>query len=488
MGHLEENMKLKSLMVMSVISLATWTFVAQSAQADTKLAIHATQAEVDIWKQRRTSGPYLDEWTRILSRANNFKSNSSKGFWLGNQLNTPWEGDMVRDGKQNPNYYPGGSSSSTNGSRTWAADIRDAGFVYLITGDTSYRDLVRTLLLKQAAASGTDFSNSTKWRTNYINQDKDFQITLWLREMTYAYSYVRSSLSSSDQATIDAFFLKAGKYWDLVVHNSSKKRFPNRYQDDYSNPTGAGEDKGLTHYNGYRTYSFGYSWDNKAAQHNAAVAGIAAMLNDATLLSHAKRFVKEWIKYNTYPDGTVWDQRRWQGDSPQGGWSYAATVIGSNITATDHIARTGDTELYTYQTSEGVYGSAGGPKSLLKILQRLANLTLGKQFAYASTDSSLSSSERIDPDGESPNRIVHYVYDVALAQANVYYKDALLKSSYTRPMDSNPSHGGYDPCGGDWGNLPGARFMFGQMEGKVWLYLTTPRLPPPRNLSMTSME
>jgi hypothetical protein len=481
-------MKPKSLILMPVISLVTWILVTQRAQAGTMLAIHATQAEVDIWRQRRINGPYLDDWNRIFSRANNFKSSPDKGLWPGNQLNTPWEGNKVREGNQNPNYYPGGSSSNPKGSRTWADGIRDAGFVYLITGDTSYRDLVRTLLLKQAAASGTNFSNTTKWRPTYINQDEDFQITLWLRKMTYAYSYIRSSLSSADRATIDAFFLKAGNYWDLVVHNSAKSRFPNRYQDDYSNPKCCNEDKGLTHYDGYRTYSFGWAWDNKASQHNAAMAAIGAMLNDATLLSHAKRFVKEWIKYNTYPDGTVWDQRRWQGATPQAGWAYASAPIGSNITAADHIARTGDMELYTYLTSEGVYGSAGGPKSLLKISQRLANLTLGKAFAYASTDSTLSSFERIDPDGESPNPVVHYVYDVALAQANVYYKDALLKSSYTRPMISNPSNGGYDPWGGDWGNLPGARFMFGQMEGKVWPYPTAPNSRPPVDLKSRQVE
>jgi hypothetical protein len=467
-------MKLKSLKLMTVISLVSWTLLTQSTQAVTMLAIHATQAEVDIWKQRRINGPYLDEWHRILSRANDFKSNPNKGFWPGNQLHIPWEGDKVRGGSQAPNYYPGGSSGHPRGSRSWADEVRDAGFVYMITGDTSYRDPVRTLLLTQAGTAGADFSNATKWRTNYTHQSEDYNITLWLRKVTYAYSYIRASLSTNDKTTVDAFFLKAGNYWDLALHNTVKKRFPNRHQDDYSNPAGSGGTTGITHYGGYQTYSFGYAWDNKSAQHNAAVAGIAAMLNDATLLSHAKRFVKEWIKYDTYPDGTVWDQRRWSDDTanptPQHGWTYAAGVIGSNITAVDHIARTGDTELYTYQTSEGVYGSAGGPKSLLKILQRFAKLTLAQQFAYASFDSRLSTYERIDPDGESPNPVTHYVGDVALAQANVYYKDALLKSSYTRPMVSKPNTGGYDPWGGDWGNLPGARFMFGQMEGKVWPY------------------
>ena len=461
----------------------------QALAQTTKVAIHATQEEVNIWKQRALSGPYLNDWSRILNRANSFRSNPS-GKWLGNQQNQAWDGDLVRDCARLPTVYPGGNSGDCagNGARTFADGIRDAGFVYLLTGDTSYRNAVLTLLLGQTAEFGTDFTNATRWPLNYVNKDKDFQISLWLRKMTYAYSYIRGSISQSDRNTIDAWFLKAAQWLDVVVHNASKTRFPNRYQDDYSNPASAGSSLGLTHASGYQTYWFGYAWDNKASQHNAAVAAIGALLNDTTLLSHSKRFVKEFLKYNVYADGTVWDQRRWSESTAQSGWAYAATVIGSNITAADHIARTGDTELYTYSTTEGAHGSQGGPKNLLRVMHRLANLTLGNSYAYASSDGTLSSADRIDPDGESPNPVRHYIYDVSLAQANVFYRDNLLKSSYTRPMVADPSNGGYDPWGGDWGNLPGALFMFGQMEGIASPYsgASSSTLTAPANLSITS--
>jgi hypothetical protein len=466
-------MKIKSLILMSVISVITWTLATQSAQAETRLAIHATQAEMDIWKQRRLNGPYLDDWNRILNRANSFRSNPT-GTWPGNQVNAAWGGDAVRDGNQPPNFYP---------DRTLASSMRDAGFVYLMTGDTSYRDPVRAKLLAQAAIPGTNFTNTTKWPGTYVNQDKDFEITLWLREITYAYSYIRDSLSAGDKSTIDAWLLGAGTYWDLVVHNSAKNRFANRWTspDDFTTTRGASGcwECGLTHFGGYRTYDFGYAWSNKASQHNAAVAGIAVVIDNATLKAHAKRFVKEWLHANVYANGTVWEQTRWNQGTAQAGWTYAMAVIGSNVTAVDHLARDGDTELYTYSTSGGVHGSSGGPKSLLLVLQRIANLTLNNQRAYASNTSTTDPSLLIDPNGTKS-----YVHDVALAQANVFYQDALLKTCYTRPMPSNPDYGGYDPWGGDWGNLPGARFMFGQMEGKVWPYPTTSTLAAPTNLKL----
>jgi hypothetical protein len=464
------------LILMIMISSVAWTLTPQVAQADSRLAPHVTQAEVEIWKQRTMAGPYLDEWNRILSRANNFRSNPT-GTWPGNQLNVAWNGDDVRDGKQPPNSYPGGGG----GNRTWGDEMRDAGLVYMITGDTSYRNPVRALLLKQAATAGTNFANATKWPSTYINMDKDFQIANWLRKVAYAYTYIRSSLSAGDRATIDAWFLNAATYWGkTVVHNTVRQRFPNWLNDNYSNPG----NQGKTHFGGYDAYSFSRAWDNKMATYTAVAGIVGPMLGNAELISTAKRFVKEWIRYATYPNCTIYDQYRWNGASPQTGWLYAMTTIGTNITTADHIARTGDTELYTYTSSEGAYNTVGGPKSLLCISRRIANMALGNVIVYASTTSTTDSSKIIDASGPGGN----LVYDVALAQANVHYKDKTLKSSYTRPMPSNPSSGGYDPWGGDWGNLPAARFMFGQMEGKVWPYTTAADLAAPTNIRLLPVE
>jgi hypothetical protein len=138
--------------------------------------------------------------------------------------------------------------------------------VYMITGDTSYRNPVRTVLLKQAAIAGTNFANATKWPSTYSNMDKDFQIANWLRKVAYAYTYIRPSLSAGDRATIDAWFLDAATYWSkTVVHNTVRQRFPNRLNDNYSNPGNQDSSQGKTHFGGYDAYSFSRAWDNKMA-------------------------------------------------------------------------------------------------------------------------------------------------------------------------------------------------------------------------------
>jgi hypothetical protein len=150
------------------------------------------------------------------------------------------------------------------------------------------------------------------------------------------------------------------------------------------------------------------------------------------------------------------------------------SALGSIITAVDHLARAGDMELYNYETSLGYYGWEGGPKSLRLVMQRYAKLTLGERgladgvSAYASTNGNLSPDKRIGPGATS-------ILDTYLIPANLYYQDATVKKAYSRPLPTRPKHADYDPWGGDWGTYPGIRFMFGQLEGKVWPY----PVPPP---------
>jgi hypothetical protein len=446
----------------------------RNAFCQTKVAIHATQAEVDEWRKRRISGPYTDDWSRIIANADAFRANPS-GDWAGSQLSTAWLGRDVYDGFQPPNKYPG---------RTLGVKVRDAAFVYLITGDKSYRDPVVNLLLKQATMTGTDFSDSTKWPTDYLTLARngwvysDFEISLWGRHLIYAYSYVRSSMNTSQQSTMDAWFISMATWFRTVLHNHIKTRFPNRLSENWGTGICGNQapGKGLTHFNGFNTFRHQFPWDNRLLVHSALIGAVGAVTGDSTSMLHARVHFKEWMQVNVYPDGTIFDQERWNDKgNPQTGWHYSTTALGTAITTADHLARAGDTSLYEYSTSNGCYGSKGGPKSLLKVLQRYANLALGNVFAYASATSTSEPTRRIDPDGT-----LRYVSDLAMAQANLYYRDSIVEKAYQRSTPAKPDHGGYNPWGGDWGNLPGVRFMFGQMEAKVFPY---PSKTPPSTSS-----
>jgi hypothetical protein len=460
------------------IAALVCSVLAGDALAESPMAIHATQQELSIWRQRSISGPYKDDWQRILPRAQAFRSTPGSDLWPGNQESETWDAQAVIKRQQGANFHPG---------RRRGDGLRDAGFAYLVTNDTSYRDAVLGALLKQAKEPGTDFANASKWSpTTTVLHNDNFEIANWLRKLAYGYSYIRSGLSGADRNLIDQWFLNAATYWNQIVHNRAKSRFPNRLTDDYKTIGVQWPDsiEGKTHWGGHTVYSFHDPWKNIAATHNAMVAVVGVLLNNQTLKNHAKRFVKEWLMFAVAPDGTVVDQFRWNTTDktpPQIGYNYSGTVIGSIVVAADHLARAGDAELYNYKTSSGYFGWEGGPKSLLLALQRFAKLTIGERklgggvVVYASKDSALSPEKIIGP-GDT------YATDIGLIPANVYYKDTIVKTSYTRPLPTKPAGGGYDPWGGDWGTYPGIRFMFGQMEGLVSPY--TLNLPPDSQASV----
>jgi hypothetical protein len=454
------------------------------------LALHATAAEVGIWKERRARGPYLDGWQRILSRANAFKANPT-GTWPGNQLTARWDPAAVMNCQQRPNYFPGGSSSDCNGSRAYGDGARDAGFVYLVTGDASYRNPLRTLLLQQAAMPGADFRNGTKWPNSpMLLSHENYAVANWLRKLTYGYSYIRSSLPSSEQATLDAWFIQAATYWNGVVERGQNTQWPNRLSfadpSQYPLPVSDEADNlGRTHFGGYQAYDYHHTYSNIPATHMAMVTAVAVVTNNAMLKAKAKRFFKEWLTFAVAADGTVYDQVRWNnaGD-PRVGFGYEGTALGSMISIADHLARDGDPELMTYSTSAGFHDWGGGPKSLLKAMQHYAGLVIAERgvsasggvHQYASRSATTSTSLLIGP---GPDQ----VKELVLIPATLFHKDRTVTTAYTRPLPSSPSSGGYDPWGGDWGTYPDVRFMFGQLEGVVWPYPKGgPVLPIPQAL------
>lgn len=430
--------------------------------AQTPVAIHASQEEINIWKQRQKHGFYLDDWNRISRRAGEFLNNPASALWPGNQGNKQWDRNNATQGQQLGTGRPG---------RPQADGLRDAGFLFLVRGNEQYRDVVLQTLLKQATLAGTDFTNRAKWNASRVGHD--LNVVIWLRKLVYGYSYVRFSASQAQKDVLDKWFRDVGMFWDAVVHEQAAIRFPKRYLDDY---TTRGSDNSLdaplgrTHYGGPMVYKFHRAWVNQPAATNALVGSIGVLLGDETLKDHAKRFVKEWLMFAVAPDGSTADQRRWNGATAIQGFAYSGTVIGSMLSVADHLARAGDPELYEFKTSAGLFGWQGGPKSILRVMQHFASMTIGERNLgggiklYANTtDGAFTEHKVIGPQGRG-------IEDIFLIPGNLYYNDPICKQAYNRALPRKPRTGGYDVWGGDWGTYPSIRFMFGQLEGVVHPY------------------
>jgi hypothetical protein len=430
--------------------------VSPNGFANVAVAAHATQGEVNLWKQRTITGPYKEGWFDIRKRADAFVRNPEPR-WAGKADS----GCYNRNADRKP-------------TRIQDRGLRDAGFVYLVTGNSSFRNAVLSALLAQAATSGTEFNNSTKWCGP---RSATFEVANWVRRLVYGYSYIRISLSDVERTILDNWFLNAGIFFEGAVHANIRSRFPNRLKDNYSPciavPLCPGKSRGLLHFGGPTAHVFSQSWANQPATITALVAAIGVVVNNATLKDSARRFVQEWLKFAVWPDGTVYDQVRWNLEpaEPQMGYAYAGTAIASIITIADHLARVGDTSLYEFSTNEGMFGTQGGPKSLSKVLQNFAGLTNGTILRYASHTETTNPTLLIRQFGPVDKRILY----ITLAQANIFYNRADFKAAYMTPLPSRWKSGGYDARGGDWGSFPDVLFMFAQREGAVWPYL--PREP-----------
>jgi len=449
-------MKLTEKILVAVLVLGFTIIPSQRIFGQSNVAIHATTEEVEIWKQRTVSDSYKDVWSIIKNRADAFVSNP-EARWPGQTTNSCY----------NPNV------AGTPG-RIRDRGLRDAAFVYLLTGKTSYRDAVRVALLAQAATPGTDFSNTARWCTA-VGTATNQEPANWLRRLAYAYSYIRAGISAGDKATLDAFFLKAGNFFEVVIGNPPAVRFSNRLEDNYTSCGSGGsacpgKDDGILYFGGPTVKNFHKAWTNKAASDAAFVAAVGVLVNNTTLKARAKRFVEEWFKFAVWPNGAVVDQNRWHGFTPQLGYTYAGTAIGSIVTIVDHLARDGDTSLYRFATSDGMFGTEGGPKSLLSVLQHFAALTNGTVREYASITSASNAKFLIDHTAEiSGKDAITYVN---MAPANLYYKNQSIKTAYLTPIPRSYASGGYDSRGGDWGSYPDILFMFGEMENLVLPYPT----------------
>ena len=228
----------------------------KQAHAATRLGLHVTQEELNIWRSRRNDTSngingqtYKDIWdNRILPDANNFRGQSHPG------------GDGHWDGYTGGGCIPWGQSEVPG--RGNGRQLMSSAFVFLITGDTTYATPVKTELLNQITQAGTNFGNTGKYCVT--NQDgSTFEIAPWVMRLILAYDYLNAGgytgFTSQNHSDILTWIHNAGMFFDAKatiqitqnVFGGARNATADYTCTGFACPGGQTTD---THWQGYHVY------------------------------------------------------------------------------------------------------------------------------------------------------------------------------------------------------------------------------------------
>lgn len=481
-------MRYRYMMHVVLAILGICTALSQSAVAQTRLGLHVTQEELNIWRQRMNDSvngingySFQDIYQqRIKADADAFRSQShpgGDGFWVG------YTGAGCHPNGKEPNP---GSGKTPYGRGNGAYLLRSA-FTFLLTGDRAYGDPVRTELLHQMAQAGTDWTNTSKWCVSELGGGPMFEIVPWLHRLLLAFDYLNAGgytgFSAAEKTQITQWFAAAAQAFGtalrtFVAHGHYLNMFAS--SPDYTCTTSCpGTVGGLTHFGGHTVHSATYfAVYNQPAATMSFIMAVGILTGNATLIDTATKYFKAFLTIGTFSDGTVAEWVRWS-DCDQGcsgsAWSHAGGVIASLVATADYLARTGDTSLYTFTPVVQTLNSPPGSTSLLEIVDLWAQMANKTVQRYATTSAgaqnaaTLLSWDTVAPLGDGGP---HY-WDFGILPANLYYNDADVRTATRRNLaGSNTSSSCADAqfagCFSSvWTNWPDLPFMYGKMEGVV---------------------
>lgn len=471
-----------------------------------------SEVEVQLWRQRAQSGPYLrlgdagtntpGDWQRILQFRDEF-------------VRSPY--DSGNSDAQHLDLWTGYSSTidSLDQYPVWQGiKLQAAAFCYLVEGDTLAGRLAKEVLLRQVRmvpGPGRNGLRTANWplpggqkKPNYESGTKE---CVWLGRLALAYDYVLPLLAPAERAEVVQYLRGSATYFARRAQQRLEGRFPNRARGDYSlrlytaapggarglrpdpiyaepgskNPPAYGS-RVYTHVNadgqlGNAIPRLVQDYNNRTAERMAFVLLAGLLAGDDYLVREAKTYQREWLMFSVYPDGTYGEYERNgnYGNPSTGAMWYGALCLQSYIRSADLLSRVGDNSLYTFSTRQGAFNTAvaagASPKSLRTVLDRYVDNLRGQNPIY---HGSVAPDTRIDNYNESPDDRFgtrYATWDYILALANRHYRSALYRRVYQRtepgtlpyPAKGYSSAGKvWLPWGGTGAEVPGWLFMYGE--------------------------
>jgi hypothetical protein len=450
-----------------------------------RLGATFTLEELNVWKQRFITGPYRalgdistnspGEWSRILTNATQLVTNPSIEKW---DLPTQYiENGVTKN--ITTTYIPKWAVPDPVGNHIRTSN---AAFVYLVSGHTAYLNAAKTSLFLQIDDPNMDFSNTTIWKPQTIDdQNPGFIICQMIARLFCAFDFMKHTFTQPEKDQCDEWFLNAATFWAKECDDRLALHFVDRMNENYT-LTSYGNAVGDNNLSSYKTHDDGWMIPVIALHHNnrradmiklGALVGIH--LNNAYLKKSAEIFFKSFMRFQVFPDGLIGEMERGR-QAHEKGVSYAGCLITLMADIADVFARSGNTSLYTYSTEEGKLNtvSPGNPKTFKKVVKRYIDI-------HAPGTQPKIYYDNLLLDGIDAATNWYSVFDVAAsATVNLYYKDPAIKAQYMRnragsnQYPTTPAGSGFNNgYSGAGGNIPSKLFMYGQLEDVVDPYTFT---------------
>jgi hypothetical protein len=459
--------------------------------AATRLGLHTTQEELNLWRQRMVNGPYKTtgdvstnspgDWDRISANAEAFRSSPTAGIWAGPAGSTCVSGSQHAPPLNEPRR------------------MRDAAFKALLTvtsdpsGSADLKVKARDWILSQQAQAGTDFTNTTKWCAQNSASDYLFTTTEWMIVILFAMDYLEildsNTFTSTQKTSLQNWFVAFGTMSNSSIRGALLDIFPGRESDNYTPAVGTENPSSfpviLYHeVNGTAGPSANSKalryWANKKNTVAHGVANIGVRYNVSDFKTHMERYGKEVVKYSLWPQGVTTDFFRCYDSptSPERALGYAGTIVGDLVGIAEVFGRNGDLDLYNYVTAEGIFGSEGGSKSVrfaVESLMKYVDHTFDRYCTDGANGVAAGNPDyRIDDQWSNLNCSgclgKQSLRTLFLVPANNFYKSSYIKGVYRRtgpgmipfPTLANSINGSYEMQGVTQA-FPGVLFMFGDM-------------------------
>lgn len=464
--------------------------IALPVQAATRLGLHVTQEELDIWRTRMTLTTqsingfnYQSIYqNRILADANSFRSQpnhnaAGDGFWAG----FTGAGCVVGD-DQSVNPGSGGTPWG-RGNGAW---LLRAAFNFLLTGDTSYANPIRTLLLSQITQAGTDWANASKWCYQALGGGNMLEIIPWINRLLVAYDYLLAGgytgFSAAEKTNIMTWFTNAANLWhNTMAYDLGNGAYPGIWNIP-QNLTCVGSQCTT---NGWLLYFGGpterlatrFTFFNQLLTAPFLNMAVGIMTNNDTLKQRAVAYTTAFLKAGIFDNGAVSDFTRWADCTPPcpgSMWGHTAGALNGLVAVVDMYARAGDTSLYALTGPTQVLAGSGSTVGLLTALNLWAKMANRTTLLYGTTNGSqLIEDTLLSWDTEPIFGSGGDYTDFASMVANIYYNDPAIHTAMTRnSISANTSSGCRDGTTGGcftgivapWADLP---YMYGNMEGVV---------------------